>query len=522
MPRRLPSRLATALLLPLAVACGAGPESRSVTPGPDSRSARVMAPARGVVKTTGDALVVGDGTLEPDPAALHERVATLLKAGRRAEAAMHIRRRPAAALAMLRGRRPDSASAAEALAAFVLDGFDATGGRAWQEALMTASSSESAVKAVCAAAHKARAEALAQLRRGQFEAEAAAPLRSLRTGESTPGSAGSRLPSVLRCELARVEALILVLADRPHGAVEAYGAALAEAGERRLERAHLEALQADALRRDARPAEATRAWQRACALAAAALADAKPLRDPVLWQRLASLRPVNEAWPTEAVAAIRAELLGRGLLPEIDGAMSEAARVESWRLLMLGLWHLDRREPELALLACKRAEALAPQAGQGARGPARLGRARALLALGRREVALPDLIELASAGPERVRRPALALLGSIELQRKDGSGLRRGLGLLTRALDGTPEGTAETWPGRPAAVADLGLARVLNGETELGLACLERAEGEFQRRGDRLGRCRAMRNRVGILRHVGRDAEAEQLEAALAELSARP
>ncbi len=82
-----------------------------------------------------------------------------------------------------------------------------------------------------------------------------------------------------------------------------------------------------------------------------------------------------------------------------------------------------------------------------------------------------------AVGGDAASAQALAVAGVTQLRQGQ---LAAGLWLLQRAVEGSP---GADWPNRSQAVADLGLAYLINGQKDNGLAALHQAQALFRTEG---------------------------------------
>ena len=228
-------------------------------------------------------------------------------------------------------------------------------------------------------------------------------------------------------------------------------------------------------------------------LAGSLLTQSRPIADPVLWERIAALRPAHLAWPAIP-----------GMTENGKAGLDET---QLWA--QLGKWRLDRGETQSALLAFKRAEALAQD--RGSREYLQLQQAKALLQLDQRASALAILAILAEDPQCTVAGPTLATLGSIKL--KEGN-RQHALALLQAAVEGHPG----KWASRPEAEANLGLAYLMNGDEPKGLRCLHEAQAHFQTQhaNDMLVQCLA--NEANYLERVNKKDQADRVRTQIQSL----
>ena len=88
-----------------------------------------------------------------------------------------------------------------------------------------------------------------------------------------------------------------------------------------------------------------------------------------------------------------------------------------------------------------------------------------------------NLTTPAPVGGDSASAPALAVAGVTQLRQGQ---LAAGLWLLQRAVAGSP---GANWPNRSQTMADLGLAYLMNGQTDQGLAELHQAQALFRTEG---------------------------------------
>ena len=274
-------------------------------------------------------------------------------------------------------------------------------------------------------------------------------------------------------------------------------------------------LLSDAQRRAGQTANAEATWQRATQLAADLAIAPVPVTDPILWERIAYLRPANSAWPP-AVEQRMTELNGRfgiatppranALTPSaLDPSFGEAALWTN-----IGHWRLARTEFQAALVALKRAESMTSD--PTAAGQLGLSQAKALLGLGQAPAAMGLLIRLTENSNTRISLAAMAMLGTLKLQQ---GATQQGFNLLHRALE-VEQGAM--WFGHTEAEADLGLAYLLCGQESSGLNWLHNAQQGFQSAGqtDQLVQC--LENEAGYLEQVKKGDLAKTIRDRLASL----
>jgi tetratricopeptide (TPR) repeat protein len=293
-------------------------------------------------------------------------------------------------------------------------------------------------------------------------------------------------PGLLEAEGHRLTGLALMLGERPQEAADQFNKAATilrdlyphEAAEAKL-------LASEAARRIEQERLSIESWQESLLLAAA-LHDRGTLRPAsVLWERLANLAPAQAMWTGEIRAMLQstAEKLVGLSWPKGESKNKGDGFVDNdshWVFIWtcIGSWRLERNEPQLALLAFARAQSQAP-VGEW-RERLRCLQAKALLWSGQRQAASGMLGSLALSPDPRTSAPALALRGTMELERGN---VNEGSAILRRALSDPNI----DWPDRASAEADLGLVYLLQGNEAEGLMWLRAAEDRMAKSG-RTGR----------------------------------
>ena len=213
------------------------------------------------------------------------------------------------------------------------------------------------------------------------------------------------------------------------------------------------------------------AWQNATLVESKSLASTG-WSDPAFWKRAAFQRPIQENWPEAVADRFRKQLEPAGLV--FPQAMVSEPERESIVWALIGMQSLRRHESQNALLALKKAEALAtdPRLKQ----ELLMQQAVAMIDGGQAGPASPVLVRLSSRTGSISGR-ARAVLGALKLQH---GSLDQGMNLLKSSMRETDE-----WPQteRLKAQADYGLALLIQGREEEGLATLESVCESFARLG---------------------------------------
>ncbi len=325
----------------------------------------------------------------------------------------------------------------------------------------------------------------------------------------------------LKSPLIEIDALQLegtahVLGERPVEGVAMFERAVAAASRvSPYQATYLLLLQSDAERRAGDGKKANETWGRAIATAGRLLIAEHPAFDPVLWERLGYLRPIEEKWPLDVVHLLhRADTLPGIDLPDASTVVAADVSVHPaiaetviWNAI--GHWYLDRNHSQAALVSFKRAESAATTGR--VQQWLRIRQARALIQLDQTGPATAILVALAGDKQSTTSPPALAVLGSLRL--KNGQ-VQQGLGLLRKAAE---RETVE-WPERGEAEADLGLAFLMNGDKLNGLRHLHQAQQRFTAQGDFEGLILALENEALFLENSDGKSEAPAIRNRIAEL----
>lgn len=276
----------------------------------------------------------------------------------------------------------------------------------------------------------------------------------------------------------------------------------------------------DAQRRAGDPQSAANTWQAAVDSATRLLLTEQPIHDPVLWERLGYLRPVERPWPEQTVSALQTldPLPGLELPAAAMGAVASdraadprTAEAVVWNAI--GTWYLDRDQAQAALVSYKRAEsgAMAPEAQKWLR----FRQARALVQLNQSGPATAILLSLGSDKLSSAGPAALGLLGSLRL--KNGQ-LQQGLGLLRNSIE---RNELQQWPGKAQAEADLALAYLMFGDEQNGLQRLHQAQGHFEMLKDWESLTLALENEAAYMENIEKRKDSSAIRSRIRELESR-
>ena len=470
------------------------------------------------VRLGGDAMVLGEAD-EPAlrPQQLVDEVARLLDEERPVSAARFVERYPDVAWELLRGTTAREARS-ETLQ-FIAAAHDrqcTPGGPSSGWAALLADRAANPDR--YAGYDARRRQFLDHLHGGRVKEALAQDVASIPKG--SPGK-------LLAIDGLHLSGLALLVDERPAEAAAALErAARLARDEHPYQAVRLMLLLSEARRRSGDNRAALECWQSAAEGAAElALAD-RPVADPILWERISYLRPVDADWS----GVVRGSLgrvagalgmpapggEGGRVLPASTASAARAGRARGEMLVWtcIGQWRLGRGQAQSALVALKRAEAAAGDPQEV--GRLRLAQAQALLALDQPAAARAILVQMAGDAEPSVSRAATALLGTLMLQ--EGSTVQ-GYNLLRRAVE---EDTASDWPERPQAEADLGLAYLLLGDEEAGLRWLHAAQQKLQAAGDHDQLARSLENELRYFEQQKRKREAREIRERLESLQRPP
>ena len=329
--------------------------------------------------------------------------------------------------------------------------------------------------------HRTREKVLSLIQSGQFSDGARIDLAASLSGDA---------PAVLKTEALRVAGLAALLNTKPDRAAEFFAKAL-EAGKFGPRHVLFEVglLLSEAERRREHAAQSAAAWT-------SAIANAKDVRDPDLWERAILAKPSDANWPSEAA------------LEGADDTHFDGPADTADVLIGIGKMRLSRAAFQPALLAFSRAEAETAVAGK--QGLARLYRAQTMIALGQAASALPMLETLIKGADPRIARRAQAILGDQFCHVLNDR--QRGIPMLREALENPAAAADGNWPGKWRLTANLGLYSILESRDAEGLTRLHEAEAHFE--ADELwdDLAEALTNEAASLRSVGKTREAADIQ----------
>jgi hypothetical protein len=443
------------------------------------------------VRTAGDGFALGD-VEQPGctPQQFVDRLAETLRLGPPAAADRWVERYPDIALAVL--REPASVQASPDLLVRLAQAHDQHCSRVPPQAGWAALMADRAARPNVYSPHEEkRRQFLTQIQGGHVQE--ALTLNLSEVPQGTPGT-------MLQIDALRLTGIGLVLANRPQDAAATLDKAVGIAQQGHPYQAvSLLLLMSDAHRRAGNAAAAQQNWNRAASLAAELASAPRAVVDPILWERLAYLRPVECDWPADVSRKLAELNLAFGIVPSPSDAVrpvstAPSAVQEAAMWSVIGHWRLGRDEPQAALVALKRAESSSTDSHTGSR--LQLAQAKTLTRMGQNGPATAILIRLASSTDPLTACPATATLGTLKLQQ---GSVQQGYNLLRRAVEGD---LSIQWPERAEAEADLGLACLLMGDENNGLRWLHSAQQTWETAGRHEALVQCLENEAAYLDQV--------------------
>ena len=304
-----------------------------------------------------------------------------------------------------------------------------------------------------------------------------------------------------------------LLNDQPKEAAQAFEQAVRQASTiSDYQTAYLLVSLSDAQRRLGDIPAANRSWRNAVNTAEKTLTQERPVRDPLLWERLSYFRPIEESWPLPVLESLNrvSPLHDYATSPLAAGASDTpvvAPAGESVLWHAIGSWYLDRNQGQTSLVAFKRAES--SSTSEYSKQFLRIKQARALAHLEQLGPATAILSAIASDKKSPIAPQAYALLGSLRLR---GGQLQQGLAFLRKGID---QNGSTPWPERADAEADLGLAYLMTGNESEGLGKLHAAQGSFEAAGDLESLALSLENEAAYFQQAKKPNEEKLVRAKL-------
>lgn len=256
--------------------------------------------------------------------------------------------------------------------------------------------------------------------------------------------------------------------------------------------------------RSERSVEAEKAWRKAVQkqLEYQSYAAARPL-NVAFWTRVEEQRPTDVQWPPQLAAA-----LSRFCHP-VGCQISPDSPAEFVLWCAVAVEQYKNAQPQLALVNFKRAEKLA--SGEDAMW-LRIAQSKCLAALGQGPAAAALLSGPAASKNPSIAAAATAAIGSAKLQ---SGAYQQGTQLINKALRDSAEAD---WPTRIHAEADLALAQLIIGDTDLGLEALHAAQQSYQRQGDFVSLLQSLENELRIVELEDRGEAVDNVQLRIREI----
>lgn len=503
------SALTLCLLLGALTGCSSVSREIPIPKQTDDDRATASPSSASSVRVESDGLTLGQADSQRvSPQQMIETVAALLREEKPANAARFVRLYPDVAWDLLRNVATDDADN-PALKAIAAAHHADCGGKGVEPSWIALLEARAERPDAYRTHDEKRQKFLQYLRTGR-PADALA-LKLQQIPDRAPGA-------LLMIDALHLNAMALLLDNRPAEAAESLKQAIAAAENLPYQAAYLTLLQSEALRRAGHIDQADVAWTKAVRIATAGNSQGQPIADPVFWERASYLRPVDIAWPRPTSAALAKWCAGEAIALSEPPPVKQAASVDAETLafgelsvwVTIGHYRLRRNEPQAALVALKRAEAMATR--EITKHRLRLLEARALLELEQTAPAVALLVQLSGVDDPRISHAAMAALGTVKLQ---SGNTKQGFNLLREAVE---EGDSIDWPGRAQAEADLGLAYLIMGDEPAGLKWLHRAQQEFEASGSEEHLAQSLENELAYLQQAKKKNDARQVQQRLERL----
>lgn len=257
---------------------------------------------------------------------------------------------------------------------------------------------------------------------------------------------------------------------------------------------------AEAARRSNQAEAAASAWSQAIQQHLAAHRPEHPL-DVSFWLLAEKTRQESSQWPGDISTAVQP------FVNKVCGAIEGGSQVSLWTAVADA--QFQRGQWQSALVNFKRAETLA-------NGDCvmwlRIAQAKCMAAMGQAPAASAILSAPAASPDPAVSAAATAAMGSIKLQT---GAYQQGAQLLHKAITQSP---LATWPNKNQSIADLAIAQLIFGDTNVGLTALHEAQKMMEKHGERELLVRSLENELRLMEHEGRLQEMSVIKAKIIEL----
>ena len=274
-----------------------------------------------------------------------------------------------------------------------------------------------------------------------------------------------RTAKLVQVEVMRLEGIAHLMLENYDQSIESFSKAIQLANSQTFLTSQIALLLGEAQRHAGQHDAWKQTWQSAI-IARSKWTVERGLNDPAFWKKAAFLRPVDAEWPTEVIDSLTLLLERQGL----DFSDRNVVNNEAVVWATVGLQSLNRHESQNAILAFKKAESLVRN--RTLSEELQMQQALAMIDGGTPGPASAILIRLGS-GQNLLADRAKAILATLKLS---GGSLAQGMNLLQSAIK-----TSAQWPTgeRLKAEADFGLALLMRGREEEGVALLNQVHQEF-------------------------------------------
>jgi len=255
--------------------------------------------------------------------------------------------------------------------------------------------------------------------------------------------------------------------------------------------------------RSQRGPEAEKAWRKAIEAQTENLLDSTRPLNVNFWVRADEQRTEKMDWPAQTSKVILRFCTPAGC------QFSPQSKVESvlWCAIAGAQYQLG--QPQLALVNFKKAETVA--SGDNVMW-LRIAQGNCLAALGQTQAAVALLSVPANSNNPTIALASTTAMGSAKLQAGD---YHQAIQMFTKALS---DDRVSDWPTRNQAEADLALAQIIVGNTDIGLKALHAVQEKFRQQNDNASWLQALENELKTLEFEKRDEAATVVRSKIRDL----
>ncbi len=260
---------------------------------------------------------------------------------------------------------------------------------------------------------------------------------------------------------------------------------------------------ATAANRSQRGPDAEKAWRKATeAQTESMLVSTRPL-NVNFWVRADEQRTEKMDWPSQTSKALL-----RFSTP-IGCQFPPQSKVDSVLWCAIAAAQYQVGQPQLALVNFKKAETFA--SGDDVMW-LRIAQGNCLAALGQSQAAVALLSVPANSDNPTIALASTTAMGSAKLQAGD---YYQATQIFTKALS---DKRVSHWPARHQAEADLALAQIIVGNTDIGLETLHTVQEKFREQKDTASLLQALENELKSLELEKRDEAAKLVQSKIREI----